>query len=193
MNGDNRQTMKPKDTLAPRGAIPILSRWLGSLWVGYSILAGLAGIYWAWERGSQRYPPLELILRLLPGAFSFALVVVSLSLPGLIFAGLFPSINITHQGIEYRYLFVKGLIRWSEIETVARVKWPTQCLALVISRSFPLLRGLWMPSLHGQMTGIWKPVLLLSTDWEHRDEWFQAVRQQQAVLSVQTDAGPVAH
>ena len=66
LNGDDRRTMKAGAAITPRGAIPVLSRWLGSLWVGYSILAGLAGIYWAWEGGSQMYPPLELILRLLP-------------------------------------------------------------------------------------------------------------------------------
>jgi hypothetical protein len=182
--------MKAGDIMTPKGIIPVLSHWLGSFWVGYSLFAGLAGIYWTWESRSQHSAPLELIIQLLPGALAAILTVFTLSVPGLLLAGLFPAIRVTDRGLEYRYLFMWGFVRWHEIETIARVKQPMELV--VISRPLAILNGLWFASLHGQLAEVGKPVILLSINWEDRDNLMQTIHQHQAASAVRADLSPAA-
>ncbi|KAF0107938.1 MAG: hypothetical protein FD146_1236 [Anaerolineaceae bacterium] len=182
--------MTKKPVITPKGLVPNLCRWVGTIWVWFSMLAGLVSLYRVWEWGSQRYIIPQIFIRALPMVLEIGAVILTISLPGLILAGLFPSIRIGDEGIGYRYLFMQGLVRWQEIETVAKIKWPTECLALVIARPFAILRRLWLPSLHGQLMGIGKPVVLLTMGWEHRDELLGKIQEQQKVSSVPVTSSP---
>ena len=171
--------MKRIETISPKGTIPTTLRLLGFLLVCYAIAVGLYGLYLVWENGYSRYAPSVLLIQLLQGLVGAMLFVIPFSLPGLFLAGFFPSIRFEENGIIYKFLFLGGLIHWNEIQTVARVKRPTECLAIVISRPFALLRGLWFSTLYGRIVGVGKPVILLSMNWEDRDEFLQKIREQQ--------------
>ena len=176
-NGNYRMKL---ETITPKGIIPNISRLLGYLWVGYAISAGLYGLYLVWENGYSRITASELYVQLLESVLGVLLFVLLFSLPGLLLSGLFPSVQFNENGFTYKSLFLRGFIHWSEIETVARVTRPTECLAVVISRPFSLLNGLWFSSLYGRLVGIGKPVVLLSIMWEDRDELLQKIREQQS-------------
>jgi len=169
-------------TITPKGTIPTISRLLGYLWVCYASIAGLYGLYLVWENGYLQVTASELFIQLLLSIFGVLLFVIPFSLPGLLLAGLFPSVQFDRNGFIYKSLFLRGFIHWNEIETVARVKRPTECLAIVISRPIASLSKLWFSSLYGRLAGLGKPVVLLSMNWEDRDEFLQKIREQQSVF-----------
>ena len=170
--------------ISPKGTIPVLSRWLGSLWVLYFVLAGIYAIYLAWQNEVLPHHPLEFVYKVFASIAGALLLVLPFSLPGLLVAGLFPTIQIGKLGIRYSSLFLGGLVRWDEIQTVAKVKRPTECLAVVFSRPFGILNGWWFSIMHGRLAGVGKPVLLISMNWEERDELLQMIRSYQNGSSV---------
>ena len=95
---------------------------------------------------------------------------------GLIIAGSFPELRIVENGLKYRYLFVKGLVRWDEMEELVALKRPQGCLALVIKRKgFALFNGLWINALYGTGIGHENPVVLISRGLEQRAEFLSEI------------------
>lgn len=172
--------------ISQKGLLPAVTRWIGYFGVGYAILVAISNTYVLLQTAIQTYSGFETINQLLWDLYGIATVVFMMLLIGLLCGGLFPSLRITNKGIEYYYLFVKGLARWHEIDAVVRVKRPTKCLAIVVSRPFGIFTGLWIAQIHGQFAGVWKPVLLLAGDWENRDGLWQAIQEQKSLLNLQS-------
>jgi hypothetical protein len=171
--------MKTSMMITPKGFVPTTFRVFGFLWVCYFIAFIPYSLYVVWENIHSQYPPFEQFVYLVGSLFGALLVTVPLSLPGVFIAGFFPSVRLEHKGIRYRSLFLGGLIRWHEIKTVVKVKRPIECLAVVISRPFAILSGLWFLSSYGRIAGVRKPVVLLTMNWEDRDELLQKVQELQ--------------
>ena len=172
--------MKESEIITPRGTIPTLTRTIGILWICYGTVAGLFGLYWVWENGYSQFPPSELLMQLLKSILGVMLFAIPFSMPGLLLAGMFPSVHVTNHGIAYQAPFLRGFIHWNEIETIARVKWPIECLAIVFSRRYIPLSNLWFSALYGRIVGVEKPVILLTLLWEDRDELLIRIRANQS-------------
>jgi hypothetical protein len=173
-------TMKKPKMVTPKGFIPTTFRVIGFLWVCYFVAFIPYSLYVVWENIHSQYPPLQQLVYLVESLFGALLVAVPLSLPSIFLSGFFPSVRFENKGIIYKFLFLGGLVRWNEIKTVVRVKRPVECLAVVISRPFAILSGLWFLSSYGRIVGVGKPVVLLTMNWEDRDELLQKVQELQS-------------
>jgi hypothetical protein len=109
------------------------------------------------------------------------LIILMIFLPWpLFFAGMFPMVRITRQGVKYRYLgLFGGLIRFDEIEEIADLKRPPDYKVIIISRKgFYLFKGLWMSRMYGlAFTGQNISVLVLSPGICGRDEFLDEIQQ----------------
>lgn len=157
--------------LRQRGLVPVLASSVGLLTFLAFIGLEAVGVMRLIVQASE-FAPHEIVVRLVR--------VVGLGLPfllvGMLFAGLFPEIRIVKDGIKYRFLtFVKGTIRWEEIEEV--IEFSSGYIALAISRKgLYLLNGLYLNRLYGQIIRHEQPVLFLAPQTEDKQQVLAAIK-----------------
>lgn len=120
-----------------------------------------------------------------------SLFLIILAFQGYIVMSIFPSIQITEAGLVYRSLFFTRRVPWEDMVSLLNARWPKEAKALVF---FPqsdrnLLRyfvntslRLYPNQIHGAISGVHEPTVILSKGLEQRDaviSAFQAHLQKQ--------------
>lgn len=126
---------------------------------------------------------------------SILLGLLGVTAPLLILAGMclcmFPGIRLIPEGIKYSCLFTTGLIKWSEVGDLVRLKRGT--VLIVINRSgSTLFNGLYFQSLYNLFVGHEHPVIFLLPSLDQRDTILSEIMRNSAVKGIKDRDDPYA-
>jgi hypothetical protein len=124
--------------------------------------------------------PTDMLINILSN-FAISLILLIIFLPWSLFLSeMFPAIQLSKEGIKYRYLaFFGGVIKYNEVKEIVDLRRFARYKLIVISRKgFFLFNGLWKPTIFGLLfTGRLIPVLVLSPGIEDREKLLDEIQR----------------